>query len=79
MGLLWGLSLKFLSLKFSPHEAILRMRYAELKRRLVRSKAPIGELMAAYGFSDLANAKRTFKSRFGMSMRECHEKAGQAT
>ena len=39
-------------------------------------KAPIGELVAACGFSDLANAKRTFKSRFGMSMREWREKAG---
>ena len=54
----------------SLHEAILRIRYSELKRRLVRSKAPIGELMAACGFSDLSNAKRIFKSRFGMSMRE---------
>ena len=60
----------------SLHEAILRIRYSELKRRLVRSKAPIGELMAACGFSDLSNAKRIFKSRFGMSMREWRNMQG---
>ena len=61
----------------SLHEAILRVRYAELKRRLVRSKAPIGELMRSCGFSDLSNAKRLFKSRFGMSMREWRNRQGQ--
>ena len=60
----------------SLHEAILRVRYAELKRRLVRSKAPIGELMRSCGFSDLSNAKRLFKSRFGMSMREWRNRQG---
>ena len=60
----------------SLHEAILRVRYAELKRRLVRSKAPIGELMRSCGFSDLSNAKRLFKSRFGMSMREWRNQQG---
>ena len=77
-----GRSRRLLDMRFremygcTPHEAILRARYAELKRRLVRSKAPIGELMAACGFSDLSNAKRAFKSRFGMSMREWREKGG---
>ena len=60
----------------SLHEAILRVRYAELKRRLVRSKVPIGELMRSCGFSDLSNAKRLFKSRFGMSMREWRNRQG---
>ena len=63
----------------SLHEAILRIRYAELKRRLVRSKAPIGELMESCGFSDLSNAKRLFKSRFGMSMREWRNRQGVGT
>ena len=63
----------------SLHEAILRIRYAELKRRLVRSKAPIGELMESCGFSDLSNAKRLFKSRFGMSMREWRNRQGASS
>lgn len=77
-----GRSRRLLDMRFremygcTPHEAILRARYAELKRRLVRSKAPIGELMEACGFSDLSNAKRAFKSRFGMSMREWRERGG---
>jgi AraC-like DNA-binding protein len=32
--------------------------------------------MEACGFSDLSNAKRAFKSRFGMSMREWRERGG---
>ena len=77
-----GRSRRLLDMRFremygcTPHEAILRARYAELKRRLVRSKAPIGELMEACGFSDLSNAKRAFKSRFGMSMREWRNMQG---
>lgn len=77
-----GRSRRLLDMRFREmygctlHEAILRTRYAELKRRLVRSRAPIGELMEACGFSDLSNAKRAFKSRFGMSMREWREKGG---
>lgn len=77
-----GRSRRLLDMRFREmygctlHEAILRARYAELKRRLVRSKAPIGELMEACGFSDLSNAKRAFKSRFGMSMREWRERGG---
>ena len=77
-----GRSRRFVDARFremygcSLHEAILRIRYAELKRRLVRSKAPIGELMESCGFSDLSNAKRLFKSRFGMSMREWRNRQG---
>ena len=35
-----------------------------------------GFSMAACGFSDLSNAKRIFKSRFGMSMREWRNRQG---
>lgn len=51
-------------------EAILRIRFAELKRRLVSSKAPIGKITAACGFACESHAKRLFRKRFGMSMRE---------
>lgn len=51
-------------------EAILRIRFAEMKRRLVSSKTPIGKIVAACGFSCESHAKRLFKKRFGMSMRE---------
>ena len=78
-----GRSRRLLDMRFremygcSVHEAILRVRYSELKRRLVRSKTPIAELMKACGFSDLSNAKRLFRSRFGMSMREWRGKCGK--
>jgi AraC-like DNA-binding protein len=59
---------------FTVYEAILRTRYGELKRRLVRSKTPICELMKACGFTDLSNAKRIFRARYGMSMCEWRER-----
>ena len=55
-------------------EAILRIRFAELKRRLVSSKTPIGKITAACGFSCESHVKRLFKKRFGMSMREWRAK-----
>ena len=51
-------------------EAILMVRFAELKRRLLSSKTSIGKIVAACGFSCESHAKRMFKMRFGMSMRE---------
>ena len=51
-------------------EAILRIRFAELKRRLASSNTQIGKIVAACGFSCESHAKRMFKKRFGMSMRE---------
>ena len=51
-------------------EAILRIRFAELKRRLTSSKTHIGKISSACGFSCESHAKRLFKKRFGMSMRE---------
>ena len=51
-------------------EAILRVRFTELKRRLVSSNTPIGKITSACGFDCESHAKRLFKKRFGMSMRE---------
>ena len=51
-------------------EAILRLRFAELKRRLASSNAPIGKIVSACGFTCESHAKRMFRKRFGMSMRE---------
>ena len=51
-------------------ETILRIRFAELKRRLSTSKTAIGKLTASCGFSCESHAKRMFRRRFGMSMRE---------
>ena len=51
-------------------ETILRLRFSELKRRLASSNAPIGKIVAACGFTCESHAKRMFRKRFGMSMRE---------
>lgn len=51
-------------------EAILRIRFLELKRRLASSGASIGKITAACGFTCESHAKRMFRKRFGMSMRE---------
>lgn len=51
-------------------EAILRIRFTELKRRLVSSRAPIGKITTSCGFACESHAKRLFKKRFGLSMRE---------
>ena len=51
-------------------EAILKMRFNELKRRLVSSNIRIGKITAACGFACESHAKRAFKKRFGMSMRD---------
>ncbi|MCR5750585.1 MAG: substrate-binding domain-containing protein [Kiritimatiellae bacterium] len=51
-------------------EAILRIRFSELKRRLGSSNTPIGKIIAACGFTCESHAKRMFRKRFGMSMRE---------
>lgn len=49
---------------------ILDIKFETLKRRLISSKTSIGKLTAACGFSCENHAKRLFKKRFGMSMRE---------
>ena len=45
-----------------------------LKRRLTSSNTPIGKITAACGFSCESHAKRLFKKRFGMTMREWRAK-----
>ena len=50
-------------------ETILKIRFAELKRRLASSNASIGKIVAACGFACESHAKRMFKKRFGMTMR----------
>ena len=51
-------------------ETILKIRLNELKRRLSSSSVRIGKITTACGFSCESHAKRLFKKRFGMSMRE---------
>lgn len=51
-------------------EAILKVRFAELKRRLASSTTSIGKIVSGCGFACESHAKRMFKKRFGMSMRE---------
>ena len=50
-------------------ETILKIRFAELKRRLTSSNTSIGKIAAACGFACESHAKRMFKKRFGMTMR----------
>ncbi len=50
-------------------EAILKVRFAELKRRLASSTTSIGKIVSGCGFACESHAKRMFKKRFGMSMR----------
>ena len=57
-------------------EAILKIRFNELKRRLVSSNIRIGKITAACGFACESHAKRAFKRRFGMSMREWRKSKG---
>ena len=51
-------------------ETILKIRFAELKRRLASSNTSIGKIVAACGFACESHAKRMFRKRFGMTMRE---------
>ncbi len=48
--------------------AILRIRLAEVKRRLKDTDTPIAKITAACGFKGENYAKKLFRSRFGMSM-----------
>jgi AraC-like DNA-binding protein len=57
-------------------EAILKIRFNELKRRLVSSNIRIGKITSACGFTCESHAKRAFKKRFGMSMREWRKSKG---
>lgn len=51
-------------------DAILDVRFDAIKRRLATSKAPIGKITAECGFPCELHAKRMFKKRFGMTMRD---------
>ena len=54
----------------SVYEAALRLRLAEVCRRLRETDEPIAAITAACGWSDPAPPKRLFRKRFGVSMRE---------
>ena len=58
-------------------ETILKIRFSELKRRLTSSNTSIRKIVAACGFACESHAKRMFKKRFGMSMREWRAKGLQ--
>ena len=55
-------------------EAILHTRLNEVKRRLERTSAPIGRITAACGFPCESYAKRLFRRRFGMTMRDWRQR-----
>lgn len=55
--------------------AILRVRLAEVKRRLAETDDAIADIAAACGFASLSNAQHLFKARFGCSMRELRRRS----
>ncbi len=54
----------------SVYEAMLRIRLAEVKRRLRQTMDPISEITAACGWKNPTPPKMLFKKRFGISMRD---------
>ena len=54
----------------SVYEAILRVRFEEVKRRLLHTNETISEITAACGWKNAAPPKSLFKKRFGVSMRD---------
>ncbi|MCR5751958.1 MAG: substrate-binding domain-containing protein [Kiritimatiellae bacterium] len=54
----------------SVYEAMLRIRLAEVKRRLRQTEDPISEITMACGWENPTPPKALFKRRFGISMRE---------
>ena len=54
--------------------AILRIRLAEVKRRLKDTDTPIAKITVACGFKGENYAKKLFRSRFGTSMTEFRRK-----
>ena len=75
-----GVSRRLADLRFrqltgeSILSAILRIRLAEVKRRLKDTDTPIAKITAACGFKGENYAKKLFRSRFGMSMTEFRSK-----
>jgi LacI family transcriptional regulator len=69
------LELRFRELQHeSVYEAILRIRFDEVKRRLRHSDDTIAEITTACGWKNPTPAKTLFKKRFGISMREYRKK-----
>lgn len=54
----------------SVYEAMLRVRFEEVKRRLRQTNDPIAEITAACGWENPTPPKALFKKHFGISMRE---------
>ena len=69
------LELRFRELQHeSVYEAILRIRFDEVKRRLRHSNDTIAEITTACGWKNPIPVKALFKKRFGISMREYRKK-----
>ena len=65
------LDLRFRELqRETVHDAVVRIRLAELKRRLLATRDTIEKITADCGWSNANAAKNLFKRRFGMSMRD---------
>ena len=54
----------------SVYEAMLRVRFEEVKHRLRHTNDPISEITRACGWENPTPPKALFKKRFGMSMRD---------
>ena len=59
----------------SVYEAMLRIRFEEVKRLLRQTDDPISEITSACGWKNPIPPKALFKRRFGMSMRDYRAKA----
>ena len=61
----------------SVYEAMLRIRFEEVKRLLRQTDDPISEITAACGWKSPLPPKALFKRRFGMSMRDYRAQSSQ--
>ena len=74
-----GVSKSLLDLRFrelhagSVHDALLARRLREVERLLRKTDCSIEKICGAAGFSDSSGLRRTFRNRFGMSMRQWRE------
>jgi len=65
------LDLRFRELqRETVHDAVVRIRLVELKRRLLTTRDTIEKITADCGWSNANAAKNLFKRRFGVSMRD---------
>ncbi len=60
------------------YEAALRLRLAEVCRRLRETDETVAAITAACGWPDPAPPKRLFKKRFGVSMRAWRNSSAKA-